>query len=255
MNEIYGSSFLLKYFELVTNAWVKQYSIAAVPPLRTSGSHTSQAQQKNRDIFILAMLMGSIISVLFCYWLTPTRTCFTIQSIAAFALYRWIDVLIATIRTGVFFSFRGDIQINEEPSWRVRRVLLGVIFNYIELIMWLTIIYFQIALTSPNQFTDNITYIHQALNLSFSTMTTIGYGKFGPNLMFSTILTLVQALTGIILLTLVIGSLLALLTRDNNPSEGIQDHALLERASWIKPICTFIPMWVLFFWFLGSGLY
>ena len=255
MNEIYGSSFLLKYFDLLTNAWVKEYSLAAVPPLRMGIDTSFETQQFNRDIVLLAMLTGSILSVALCYWLKPTRSCFALQLISAFAFYRCIDVFIAVIRTGVFFSFRGNIQINKEPSWRVRWVLLGVIFNYIELIMWFAIIYFQIALKSPNQFTENITYIHQALNLSFSTMTTIGYGKYEPNQMFSTILTLLQALTGIMHLTLAISSLLALLTKANNQSNEILDHVPIEQASWIKPIGTFIPLCILFYLFWGSNLY
>jgi hypothetical protein len=255
MSDTYGNSFLLKYFDKLTSNWVNKYSLFAIPPLRLSVHNSPELQQRNRDIFIVLMLTGSIMAVVFCYFIKPASPCIGIQLTAAFAFYRWLDLFITISRTGVFLSFRGDIQINKEPSWRVRRVILGVIFNYIELIMWFTIIYFQIALTSKCQFYEEITQIHQALNLSFSTMTTVGYGKYGPNQMLSTILTFLQALTGIILLTLVIGALLALLTRDNKKLSAAQNTNPKEHPTWIKPICTFIPVWIMFYLFLGSSLY
>ncbi|MDI4639618.1 hypothetical protein K9U39_01455 [Rhodoblastus acidophilus] len=153
------------------------------------------------------------------------------------------------MKTGVFFIFRGDIELNKEPFWRIRRILIGIIFNYVELIMWFSVIYFQIALTSSCQFSDHISSASQAFNVSYSTMTTIGYGKYTPNSMLSELISFFQVITAMLMLTLVVGALLALLTRDES-SVATSTSTNLENASWSLPIAIFgICLTVSYFFF------
>ncbi len=130
-------------------------------------------------------------------------------------------------------------------------ILLGVLFNYVELIMWFTIIYRQISLTSACQFAETITRMDQAFNLSFSTMTTIGYGKYGPNGMVSDILAFLQVATSMTLLVLVVGSVLALLTTGSNP---VTKTTAAQQAYFVSPFIAFAVLWSIMFWFFGLNL-
>jgi hypothetical protein len=183
------------------------------------------------------MLAASVGAVAMCYPAdVKTGPLWCVHALSAFALYRATDLWVTLVRTGVFFSFRGDVQVKQEPPWRLQRVLLGVMMNYVELIMWFAIVYYQLATTSPCQFHDEIRHIHQALNLSFSTMTTIGYGLYSPNSLLSTVIALWQAVTGIALLAIVVGVLIALLTRDQ-PNLVLAGNS--ESTSWLRPVATF----------------
>lgn len=113
-----GDSFLLSLLDASTRAWVKKYSLASIPPLRRRTSGSAKDQQRNRDIFVLVvMLVASIAAIAICYQVDATTgPVWYVHVLAAFALYRASDVFVTLVRTGVFFSFRGDVQINKEPD-------------------------------------------------------------------------------------------------------------------------------------------
>lgn len=240
----HGPGFILCILDKFTGAWVKKYSLAAIPLLRPTEGASTKSQQFNRDVFITVMLISSISGVTFCHWLQPSSGSLFVRLLAAFALYRSLDLLLTTIRTGVFFSFRGDTQINKQPIWRIRRLLAGFLLAYVELVFWFAVIYLFIGLEFPCQFVDKIEKVHQGLNLSFTTITTIGYGRYTPDRMFSVVLAFMQALIGIILLTTVFGALVALLTKDESQTMDLSLASNYEReqASWLKPLCAFSLM-------------
>jgi len=238
MNKIYGDSFILKFLYNFGNLWVKHLSILAIPPLRLTTKNTPRKQQINRDIFIIFMLNLSIWCFIFLYISEPIKHNFITGAMSSLALYRAIDLFIMILKTGVFFIFRGDIDLNKEPLWRIRRILIGIIFNYTELIMWFSVIYLQLALTSPCQFSESVSSASQAFNVSYTTMTTIGYGKYTPNGMISEAISFFQVITAMLMLTLVVGALLALLTRDES-STVAPASTTQEKASWIVPILIF----------------
>ena len=233
-----GYGFLLRSVDAITNRWVTRFSLIAIPPLRPRGDAYASKQQFHRDIFVTTMLLLSIASAALFHFLDPAGVPVLLRVFAAFALYRALDLWITIIRTGVFFSFRGDIQINREPLWRVRRILVGVFFNYVEITMWYSLIYLYIALACPMEFKEPITELHQALNLSFSTITTVGYGVYAPNRMLANVFAYAQVLTGIILMATVVGTLAAILTSDSNPQPyKCADES--RKLSWWIPILSF----------------
>ena len=240
---------LLHFLDVSTGAWVRRYSLVSIPFLRPRESVSTVNQQRNRDIFVVSMLGLSIAALVWCYphELPSSRPPF-LQAIAAFGLYRAIDLFITLVRTGVFFSFRGDVRINQEPLWRVQRILVGVMFNYVELVSWFAVMYFQLASTSSCQFNTSIKEIHQTLNLSFTTMTTIGYGVYAPNSLLSTILALWQAIIGVTLLTIVVGVVIA---RMMAAEQGSGPATSPESASWITPLVTFVVMYAALYWLSG----
>lgn len=245
-----GHGFLLKLVDRITGSWVTHVSLVAIPPLRPKGAAWAAQHQRNRDIFISAMLMMSIGSVALFHFLDPASFPKLLRIFATFALYRALDLWITIIRTGVFFSFRGDIQINREPLWRVRRILLGVFFNYVEATMWYAIIYLHVALACSAEFKERITVMHQALNLSFSSMTTVGYGIYAPNQMLATVLTFGQVLTGIILMATVVGTLAAILTSAAEPSAYTYPDESRTLSWWI-PILSFCLILPTLYFVLG----
>jgi hypothetical protein len=195
------------------------------------------------------MLGLSVAALAWCYPydLSKSRPPF-LQAIAAFGLYRAGDIFIMLMRTGVFFSFRGDIRINQEPLWRVQRTLVGVMSNYIELVGWFAVVYFQLAATSECQFNTPIYFIHQALNLSFTTMTTIGYGVYAPNSLLSTVIAFWQALAAITLLAIVVGVIIALLISARPSTDPEKTY---ESASWLRPLVAFAVVYGGLYWLSG----
>jgi hypothetical protein len=234
-------SFLLRVLDAGTSAWVQKYSLVAIPPLRPLASVPPAIQQRNRDIFVLCMFGASVSAAALCYQPdVATDPPAFLQASAAFGLYRAADLFVALVRTGVFFSFRGDIRVNEEPPWRLQRVLIGVMFNYVELMMWFSVAYLQLAATSACQFGDKVHYIHQALNLSFTTMTTIGYGVYAPDSLLSTVIAMWQALAGITLLAIVVAVVLALLSSTKTTADP---SVITEEKSWFRPVGAFVVIY------------
>jgi hypothetical protein len=239
----------LDFLDASTGAWVRRYSLVSIPPLRPRPSIPASVQQRNRDIFVVGMLALSIGALVWCYLHDlPTSSPRVLQAIAAAGLYRALDIFITLVRTGVFFSFRGDVRINQEPLWRVQRILVGVMFNYVELVCWFAVAYFQLASTSQCQFNVSITSIHQTLNLSFTTMTTIGYGVYAPNSLLSTILALWQAMTGVTLLAIVVGVVIALMI---SARQAVEPATNAESASWLTPLVACAGIYAVLYWLSG----
>lgn len=246
-----SDSFLLRLFDRATNSWVQRWSLVSIAPLRMRATHSDPFVQRNRDIFVMAMLGASVSAVVAFQFAQPSGEAFWQRAIAAVALYRCIDLFITLVRTGIFLNFRGDIDLKSQPNWRVQRILLGVLFNYVEVIMWFTVVYRQLSITSSCLFAEPIQRLDQAFNLSFSTMATIGYGKYGPNAMVSSVLAFVQVSIGIILLVLVVGSVLALLTTN---SQTTAEKPAMQQAYLLSPIIAFAIIWSCLFWFFGQNL-
>ena len=121
------------------------------------------------------MLLLATLAILISSRSRDAHSIWIIQCLAAFGLYRGVDVLINLARTGVFFSFRGDVLISDEPVWRLRRILIGIFMNYTELMLWYAIVYYYLSIVNDKSFSNPIVSIWAALNVSISTMT----GGFG----------------------------------------------------------------------------
>lgn len=238
---------LLDLVDKFTAAWVGKLSLVALPPLRMKGGQEGQIQ-RNRDIFIVTMLLASVASIcLFRFAEIYSVACLE-RGLAAFALYRCIDIFLTLVRTGIFLNFRGDVPLREQPTWRVQRILLGVSSNYFESVAWFAVIYRQLSLTSPCQFAEKITDLHQAFNLSFSTITTIGYGKYSPDGVPSELVALLQAVIGIILIVLVVGSILALMMGSRDDAKWTPAP---QKSYIIAPLVLFLVAFFGLFWLFG----
>ncbi len=117
-----SDSFLLDLVNRATNSWVRRWSLVALPPLRMKARGNPRQTQRNRDIFILTMFSASAAMVVLFHFASEDGAAFWERAIAAIALYRCVDIFITLIRTGIFLNFRGDIQLREEPTWRIQRI-------------------------------------------------------------------------------------------------------------------------------------
>jgi hypothetical protein len=147
-----GQGFLLPLLDTATHKWVSRISLISIPPLRPQGEKFVGALQRNRDVFVSSMLglaLGSFFAVY--YYHGPQRQVI-LHGVAAFAVYRAFDLALTVIRIGVFFSFRGDVNIAEVQAWRVQRTLIGVLINYVELVFWYSLIYFDLSCRCVKQF-------------------------------------------------------------------------------------------------------
>jgi hypothetical protein len=241
-----GPGFLLNATERLTGAWVNSWSIAAIPPLRRQKPESIDSQQLARDIFVCTWLALSIVASVAVSrsWPGPP---WLLRGAAAVGSYRALDLFITLLRTGVFLSFRGDIELKNELPWRIRRILLAIFINYVELVLWYAVIYFCIAKADPAQFAgSHVTHFHHALSLSFSTMTTVGYGVSAPDSGWTTLIAFAQALTATILIVVVVAVLVSLLIIGGSSPTP----ASSPKSTWWKPlvgVVTLLTLTYLFF--------
>lgn len=229
-----GPGFLLKALDRLTKGWVNNWSIAAIPLLRRKTNGHISTQQFGRDLYVSLWLLSSVLS-LFIFPFIIKKSVFLPLLITAIGLYRAIDVYLTFSRVGVFLCFRGDVSLSKEPIWRVRRLLLGVFINYIELILWFSIFYYFSSFHSPIQFgKDSGFAMYQALNLSFSTMTTVGYGGYAPESAWTTMIAMFQTLIGILIAVIVTGSLISLL--NNDARTPVVSISASPKTGWLKPL-------------------
>gem|GEM_PF-4919870 len=126
-----------------------------------------------------------------------------------------------------------------------KRLVLTTFLNFIELVFWYAILLFGIELLGFGQFKESFvsnsslaTAPVHALQTSMSTITTIGYGTYAPNCWLTIALCLFETLTGVILLTLVVSSVI---------SESNSDVPY----SWAQEILCSKDKW---FWVVGITL-
>lgn len=93
--------------------------------------------------------------------------------------------------------------------------------GFIEMVFWDGIVLFGIELLGYGQFKESLfsndtvfnAPVH-ALQTSMSTITTIGYGTYAPNCWVTTNLCFMETLTGIVMLTLVVSSVIGIANQD-----------------------------------------
>ena len=246
-----GQGFLLGLLDSVTHTWVSRISLISIPPLRPKGEKFEGELQRNRDVFVSSMLALALGSFLALYFCQGPQLHAILHWVAAFAIYRAFDLALTVIRIGVFFSFRGDVKIAEVQAWRVQRILVGVLMNYVELVFWYSLIYYDLSLQCTKQFHPDIRNLHQAFSLSFSTMTTVGYGLYAPDSMVSNLVAFAQSLTGLILIANAVGSLVAILTSKSAPgAPAAVDET--PQLSWWRPVGSFVMIYAFIRWLLAQ---
>lgn len=222
---------LLGGFLLILDVWRSFASPMQHPALTTKSSNS----RNRRDGLYLASVVFSVFVFILVSHLNHTFLSFLLIGIA---LYRVTDILLALARIAVVGAF-GAIPAYQLSRAKVMRNTLAVLMNYFELVFWYGAVYFFLAIHHPNDFFSpgSITPA-LALILSFTTLTTIGYGNIAPQGFTAALLCLMQALTAIVTLSCVIGSLVSLISSSNKPEtpeaqDSFDQDELLREPPWL----------------------
>jgi hypothetical protein len=148
--------------------------------------------------------------------LEGNRASFLTNLIVAFAMIRVIDMFFDLQMLAVFGNDYGKSWIPEMGSRRAQRTILLDLLMVIQLVFWYAIVFWGIALCRPLYFSDAITSPGHALQLAFSSATTIGYGTYAPTAMLSIWIALFEFMT---VLCLVAGLLPTLFGRSTSGSK------------------------------------
>jgi hypothetical protein len=167
--------------------------------------------------------MGAVQAILSPKLTAYQTNCFRLwllQIVLLFvAVYRAWDIFaVGVSNSPIGLSGVSDTKRSAELN---KRLILTTLLSFIELVFWYAILLFGIELLGFGQFKESFvsnssiaTAPMHALQTSMSTITTIGYGTYGPNCWLTTALCFFETLTGVILLTLVVSSLISVSNRD-----------------------------------------
>lgn len=131
----------------------------------------------------------------------------------ALCLFRATDILVSLTRIAVVGSY-GQTPAYRLNRLRVMRNIVAIFMNYIELIFWYSSVYLCLSACKPAEFNEPLTP-PLALVLSFSTISTVGYGNVAPQGMLAALLSAAQAITAVVALSSVVGSLINLSASPN----------------------------------------
>lgn len=197
---------LLGGFLEVADLW-RSYSSPLQHVALTTPSDPQSAGSR-RDLLYLASLIMSIAA----FVATSSTSSPTLRAVAmGTALYRASDLLVALGRIAIVGAF-GSVPTYNLKRAKVMRNTLASLVNYVELTFWYAAVYVAVASQHPLEFSYTGEFFTPAFGfiLSFTTLTTIGYGNVAPQGWFAAILCWMEALTALVLLSCVVGSLVSL---------------------------------------------
>jgi hypothetical protein len=133
--------------------------------------------------------------------------------------YRVFDLFVVAVSNSPI-GLSGATPTKRSPEQN-KRLILTTFMGLIEMVFWYGILLFGCELLGFGQFKESLfsndtvfnAPVH-ALQTSMSTVTTIGYGTYAPNCWVTTILCFAETLTGIVMLTMVVSSLIGVANQD-----------------------------------------
>jgi hypothetical protein len=218
MSFIKENGLLLGGFLAITDLW-RSYSSPLQHPFLDKPKDSKIRGSRRDTLYLFNLLLSGLVFAVAC----RSSTRWIQMMLVATALYRSVDLLIALLRIAVIGAF-GLV-----PSYKLNRVkimhnTLAVFVNYVELVFWYAAVYAALSIKNTSQFYPT-TGISPALCLilSFTTLTTIGYGNIAPQKMVSGLICSLEAFTAIVMLSCVVGSLVSLSA--SNPSTATPSEA------------------------------
>ena len=223
--EEYG--LLLGLFLATLDAW-RSYASPFQHPLFAAKSDAGRPGGR-RDPWYLGSLLAS--ATLFLVTSELRSKAFALLAVT-FSLYRCIDLLVSLGRIAVVGGF-GDTPTYRLDRKKVMRNTLAVLINYVELVFWYATIYLVLARSRPDEFYSATTSTTPSLAfiLSFTTITTIGYGNIAPQKIISGFLCGIEALTALVMVSAVIGSLVSLAASSISAPTTVEEHTVRSSAA------------------------
>jgi hypothetical protein len=246
---------IIPFIELVTDIWTRYCVIWAWSGIYWYISIDNKNSKKiitqncvATDTLWISLLISSILFFsLLSFDLTLQISFFSI------AIWRNIDHFFVAIRSALF-GFYNNPNIPEIMHYhRAQRRIAIVILIIIELIYFWAIIYWFIQENFNVSFSGKMMNSSHALQLSFSSVSTIGYGTYAPNDRISVTLAIFQSITALLYIGGIISQMIGNLKQipSNKDSNTIQitykysDESVFDDLEWKKrmylpPIITIV---------------
>jgi len=149
----------------------------------------------------------------------------------AMVLFRLFDAFMAAVNASPFGA--GAVRKEIRNRQLHRRLILLNLITIVELIFWNGSLLYYLEQTGAGGFKESFSSngttadaLAHALQTSMSTLTTIGYGTYGPNTAFPVCLAILQTVTGLILVSIVASSALSLTLEPAPPRPPVHPRAM-----------------------------
>lgn len=182
-----------------------------------------------------------------------------LRLLMACIVYRLVDMLISVLNVCPFGV--GAVKAGVRSTEINRRLVLLNLMSFMELIFWnATLLFYmeeQGVATFKEPFSGNGTeaeaLVH-ALQTSFSTVSTIGYGTYAPNSLWAVLLTLMEVFTGMLLISVAVAQTISLTTqaeeaKANDDSNKVKDLIDLPVSlrNYTPVCCTVVLIGMIYF--------
>jgi hypothetical protein len=167
------------------------------------------------------------------------------------ACYRLFDLAVAFISFGLLGLFRNVAALRPQSPARIQRFVLFVLMGYLEIAMWFGVVYRIVARIDPTQFANELGSTAHAYYVSFSTMSTIGYGGYAPVKGLALFVATVQSLLSMVIVVQVFSACFILLgwsqQGEKTVGEGTQTLAESQTSHPTVPVLLSITFTLLGF--------
>jgi hypothetical protein len=161
------------------------------------------------DIWVIANLILSIVAALLTrQW--PTSV--ALAAVLVYGLVRVFEIIIYQINVLLFDEYKASIKGQEYKIQGPRRLVILMMHNYVEVIMWYSAIYLYCndLMKWEEWAKPELSY---ALYGSFFTMSTFGASVFSPKSVYGIIILSSQSVIGLFMTILMIARFIAVFPR------------------------------------------
>lgn len=211
-------SFILRLWSKVFDGlgWVSPFRLVCVLVPRTKGSYG----------FVDAWVLGNLAVSVLCWWVLsiPQFCWWKMILILSYPGIRVFEIVIYQINVLLFNEWREGRKLRSYPEWRarrarpypwldVRRLVLLVLHNYIEILFWFALFYRNFACLFHSEHI-RLDSLMGSLYFSVVTMSTLGYGDIVPKDTFwGLFLIVIQTSIGIFIALLMLARFISLVRR------------------------------------------
>ena len=229
--------YLVAIFLWPLRYWLNYCGWTAWAPLRPARRAHEPLVFMNRDTFVLCMLFLSTVA--FLAW-QPSHPKALRAAIGGLVVYRVWDLGLTFFALGFFGAVRADAPLARLPVHRIQRILLIIVFGYIELLFLFAQLYFWLGSADNDQFHEVVACHRQAFFVSMTTITTVGYGRYSPAGTLAIVLTTIQAILGLLVVVFVIGVLVTLAGERRRRMKAPRESLL--RVGPERVLCHIVPI-------------
>ncbi len=172
-----------------------------------------------------------------------------LRLLMACIVYRLVDMLISVLNVCPFGV--GAVRAGVRSTEINRRLVLLNLMSFMELIFWNGILLFYLEehglAIFKEPFSGNGTeaeaLVH-ALQTSFSTVSTIGYGTYAPNSLWAVLLTLMEVFTGMLLISVAVAQTISLTTQGDVKQTDNEQNQTIDLINLPISLRNYTPLFL-----------